>query len=138
VAGHGEKLNRKQEQAIAALLVCPTVEAAAAQVNVSYRTLKGWLTLPEFRSAFLAARSEVLDETVTALARHQLQAVETLARNLCCGVAATEVRAATAILEQSVRLRELTELEGRVADLEVAQQQRRAEQGRHNRNGAVR
>jgi hypothetical protein len=40
MAGHGEKLTRKQEAAIAALLSEPTVEAAAARAEIGHQTLK--------------------------------------------------------------------------------------------------
>jgi len=41
--GHGEKLSRKQEQAIAALLTCPTIEQAAKAAGVGETTLWRWL-----------------------------------------------------------------------------------------------
>jgi hypothetical protein len=75
-AGHGEKLTRKQEQAIAALLSEPTLEAAAGTAGISVRTLKTWLTLDDFRRAFDAARRQVLSDTVSRLAFAGTQAVD--------------------------------------------------------------
>ena len=39
MSGHGEKLTRKQEAAIAALLLQPTITAAAAAVGIGEATL---------------------------------------------------------------------------------------------------
>ena len=43
MTGHGEKLSHKQEQAIAALLVAPSVAAAAQAIKVQDNTLLRWL-----------------------------------------------------------------------------------------------
>ena len=48
MAGHGEKLGRKQEEAIAALLSQRNIEEAARAAGVGTRTLIRWLKLPEF------------------------------------------------------------------------------------------
>jgi hypothetical protein len=37
--GHGQKQSRLQERAIVCLLTQPTIEAAAAEAGVAYRTL---------------------------------------------------------------------------------------------------
>ena len=39
--GHGEKLSRKQEQAVVALLTMPTIRKAAEKAGVGERTLRG-------------------------------------------------------------------------------------------------
>jgi hypothetical protein len=49
--GHGRKLDRKQEAAIAALLVEPTYAAAAPKAGVGETTLYRGLNQPEFRVA---------------------------------------------------------------------------------------
>lgn len=43
MAGHGEKLSRKKELALAALLVSPPLPEAATKVGVHERTLFRWL-----------------------------------------------------------------------------------------------
>jgi len=133
--GHGDKLSRLQERAIAALLTWPTLARAAAQAGVSLRTLRGWLELPHFEAAFRAARARILDQTVTHLARLNVRAVRTLRRNLNCGSASVEVRAAVAVLELSLRLRETSELVDRLEALERAEQQRQAERQHSKSNG---
>jgi hypothetical protein len=64
LAGHGQKLTRKQEALIAALLTEPTHAAAAAKAGVSPRTLYRWLHLPAFRAAYRRARREIVEFTI--------------------------------------------------------------------------
>src|SRR5262249_19805854 len=125
--GHGEKLSRKQEQAIAALLSEPTVEAAAKQADVSHNAMKGWLKNPAFQAAYRAAKRAVLEETVAALQRAAGDAVEALKRNLTCAQPASEIRAAQVILEQAAKglesvnlLAEIEELRRRLEEQEQA------------------
>jgi hypothetical protein len=51
MSGHGEKLTRKQEQAIAAMLSEANVEQAAAKAGVSYATLRRRLSWPPAAAA---------------------------------------------------------------------------------------
>jgi hypothetical protein len=115
--GHGEKMSRKQEQAIAALLAEDTVERAAAAASVPYRTLKNWLTLPAFCAAYRRARTQLLERVVARLLNTTTEAVATLKRNLTCGKPSTEVRAALALIQQSLHGVEVLDLENEVAEL---------------------
>jgi hypothetical protein len=101
VAGHGDKLTRKQEQAIAALLTEPTLACAAARADVSLRALKAWTQLPAFDAAYRAARRAVLERTINGVVRATARALATLERALGCGTPGVEVRAAVAILDQA-------------------------------------
>src|SRR5262245_60449466 len=77
-AGHGDKLPRKQEAAISALLTAASITSAAAQVGVSEKTLRNWLKRPGFAAAYAAARHEVLDRTVIWMLAATGKAVRTL------------------------------------------------------------
>jgi hypothetical protein len=88
----------RQEDAIAALLRAPTVEAAAALAGVPNDTLRQWLRDPRFDARYHAARQEVLDDLIARLEQLAGTAVDALARNLTCGVPEVEVEAAKAIL----------------------------------------
>src|SRR5262245_13763712 len=101
--GHGDKLSRKQEQAVAALLSASTLEQAAAQAGVSLRTLRTWLEQCEFQAAHRQARREVLDGAIAGLLRLCGKAVEALERNLTADKSADQIRAAIAILEHVQR-----------------------------------
>lgn len=115
--GHGEKLGRKGEAAIAALLSRRTVEEAAAEAGVSYSTLKGWLRRPAFRAAYAAARERVLERTVARLLAVTGKAVDALEKNLDAREAKDSTRAAVAVLTHAVRGVEALDLAGQVAEL---------------------
>jgi hypothetical protein len=129
MAGHGTKLDRKREQAIAALLSEPTVEAAAKKARVGYRTLKEWLRDPGFLADYRAARRDVVEAAVVRLQQMTLGAALTLHRNLTCGKAGDEVRAAIAVLDQAFRGTELLDLAGQLAELKQAVEKQNQSQG---------
>lgn len=54
--GHGEKLSRKQEAAVAALLTESTLCRAAERARVGEVTLWRWLKEPGFKAAYREAR----------------------------------------------------------------------------------
>lgn len=56
IVGHGTKIGRKQEDAIAALLTQPTLAEAARQTGVGEKTLRRWQQDPSFQSAYREAR----------------------------------------------------------------------------------
>lgn len=101
--GHGEKLSRKQESAIAALLTESTIAKAAKQAGVSERTLRNWLDLPRFQEAFREARAILISGTLRELRGLSKDAISALKRNLRCGNAAVEVGAARTVLDQLVK-----------------------------------
>ncbi len=114
----GGKLGRKQEQAIAALLSEKTVEEAAVKAGCAYRTLKGWLTEPAFKTAFAEARTAVLERTVARLVKATGKAVDTLEANLEAEKDSDSNRAAVAILEHATRGVELLDMKDKLAELE--------------------
>ena len=58
--GHGEKLTRKQEAAIAALLAESSIGAAARKARIGEATLQRWLRLPAFAQAYRDARQQLV------------------------------------------------------------------------------
>ncbi len=118
--GHGEKLTRRKEQAIAALLTEPTLEMAAKRVGVSDVTLWRWLRDSEFQAAFSEARHRVVEAAIGKLQQVAAEAVACLQRNLTSGQPATEVRAADAILSHVLKTLDRLELEQRLRHLEAA------------------
>jgi transposase-like protein len=102
--GHGEKLTRKQEQAIAALLECSTVAEAARKAGVSHSTLKRWILDPAFEAAYRGARREAL-----ALSVGRIQAATGVAADTLLAVAknaakdSDRVRAAVALLDHALK-----------------------------------
>jgi hypothetical protein len=102
--GHGQKLTRKQEAVIAALLTEPTHAAAAAKAGVSEATLHRWLRLPAFQGAYRQARRELVEGAVGRLQAATGQAVDTLVAVAKDGEKAGDrVRAAVALLDYAFR-----------------------------------
>jgi hypothetical protein len=127
MSGHGQKMTRRQEKAIAALLAAATIEEAAARVGVGPATLRRWRNLPSFDHAYRLARQEILDATVSRLVNAATKAVDKLERLLTNRNPALQLRAAVAILDRAVRGVQLCDFEYRIKRLE----QPSTECGRH-------
>src|SRR5262245_62049894 len=104
MCGHGEKLTRKEESLIGALLTESTGAAAAAKAGVSEATVGRWLRLPAFREAYRAARRELVEGAVGRIQAATGQAVDTLLAVAKGGRKdGDRVRAAVALLDHAFR-----------------------------------
>src|SRR5262249_53068837 len=112
------RLSHKQSQVIAALLEHPTIVAAAASLGMSDRGLRKWLNKPDFVAAYRRVQHQLLERTVAQSLAAGTEAVAALRRNLTCGQAGAEIRAAVAILEHAVKGVEVLNLAEQVAELE--------------------
>jgi DNA-binding MurR/RpiR family transcriptional regulator len=119
--GHGEKLSRKEEQAIAALLSAPTLAEAAHTAGVSEPTLWRWLQREEFQTAYRQARQVVVQQAIARLQHVAGTAVETLYSVMqdADKPASARVSAARAVLDLALKATELEDLAARVAALEA-------------------
>jgi len=122
--GHGVKVDRLREQAIAALLMHPTVEAAATAAGVTKRTLTRWQREAEFAAAYREARREVVQQATTKLSASCVRAVETLDKimDMETAPATSRIMAARTVLEYAHRGLELDDLAVRVDALEAARE----------------
>ncbi len=113
-------LTSKQERALAALLVSPTIEVAAQQASVNPATLYRWLKEPLFVSAFRASRREIVSLAIVQLQRASGFAVKTLLDISTdpTASAGARVSAARTILEMSIKAVELDDLTSRIEHLE--------------------
>ena len=121
-AGHGQKRERLEDRALAALLSEKTIAQAATKASVSESTLLRWLAEPSFKSRYRDARRQVVELAVTGLQQATGQAVETLVEiigNIAAPQAA-RVSAAKTILDFAVKGVELVDLAERVEALEQA------------------
>jgi hypothetical protein len=123
---HGEKLSRKQEALISALLLAPTLADAAHTAGIGEVTAWRWLKEPTFQGAYREARRAVVQHAITQVQRATGEAVETLRSVMqdADAPASARVSAARVILETAVRAVELEDLEARIAALEAAQELR--------------
>jgi transposase-like protein len=121
MAGHGEKLGRKQEEAIAALLSQRNIEEAARAAGVGTRTLIRWLKLPEFGKEYRKARHEAVHQSV-ALLQQATGAAATIVPKLMTDPnvpAAVKLRAAECVFDRALKGVELEDIEVRLAALEA-------------------
>jgi len=118
--GHGNKLSRKKEQAIIALLEAPTVKEAAEVVGVNPATLYKWMAQPEFEEAYRKARHRAMGEAIARLQQASSKAVATLWDVMGDQEAtpASRVTAARAVLELGMRGTEIEVIEARLRKLE--------------------
>ncbi len=118
--GHGEKLTRKQDLAIAALLEMPTITSAAKAAGVSEQTLWRWMQQTDFQEHYRMAKRRVVEQAITRLQGVTGQAVSTLQEIMInTNFSPTpRVLAARTILEFSLKAVELEDLAARVEELE--------------------
>lgn len=118
--GHGEKLSRKQEDGIAALLTSGTIAQAAKTVGVGEATLRRWMKISEFANAYEEARLEAVRTAIIRVQTTAGEAVDTLRAimtNPECPVS-SRVSAAKTLLENTFKAWELYDLDARIKTLE--------------------
>jgi transposase-like protein len=120
MTGHGQKLSRKKEQAIASLLSQPSIGGAAKKVGIGEKTLFRWLQLDEFKRAYKTARRQVIDQTIAQIQSVMSEAVQTLLSVMADSTtpASAKVSAARALLDIGFKVVEIEELENRIEKIE--------------------
>lgn len=118
--GQGQKLTRKRELAIAALLTESTIAEAAKKAGVAEVTIWRWMKLEEFADAYKEARREAVQQAIG-----QLQQNTGLAAAVLLEVAqdplapaSSRVAASRTILEAAFKALELEDLHSRLQALE--------------------
>ena len=119
---HESSKNNQQERIILALLEQPTLERAAAALDMSKATLWRQMQKPEFAAAFREARRDAFSQSLARLQHASNVAVNTLLRVMTDreAPAASRVRAADVVLQANVRGMEVEDIEVRVSELERA------------------
>jgi len=120
MAGHGAKLGRKQEEAIAALLTQRNIDEAAQAAGIGTRTLLRWLKLSEFKAAYRQARREAFGQAIARLQQATSAAATTLLKTMIDSStpASVKVRAADSIFDHAAKAIEIEDLDARVTVLE--------------------
>ena len=118
--GHGGKINRKLEDAVAAMLTKRNVEEAASEVGISVATLMRWQKLPEFQALFREGRRTVYNQAVARLQQGTSAAAATLLKTMIDPATppSVKIRAAEAIFNHAAKAMEIQDIEARVAALE--------------------
>lgn len=114
-------LSTEQRRAIVALLDTADVAAAAEAANRTERTVYRWLAEDEYFQAALAEREgQAIDEATRRLVTLASKAIDTLEEILDSDTASDQARrlAAQSVLDNLMKLRELRNVEQRLARLE--------------------
>ncbi len=92
---------------------------AALNAGLSPRTVARWLETPEFRVRVSAYREQILETQASRLGVVMSEAVDTLSELMQrSSPPAVRLGAARAVLEQSIKLREVLSIEKRLVELE--------------------
>lgn len=118
VIGHGEKITRKRELAIIALLQYPTIGQAAESCGVSVHTLSKWQRDPNFKRDFEAAKARLFDDAIERLRSGTLKASDALIKHIDAECPADSIRAARLTIELYLKTSELRDLARRLEALE--------------------
>ena len=118
--GHGEKLSRKMESAIAALLGQSSILKAAKKAGIGEKTLRNWIKIPAFSDAYTDARRQLMAGAVGKLQKSCSGAIGVLVKVAKDPTqpASARVTAAKAIVDAAFRGTELHEVTKRVEALE--------------------
>jgi transposase-like protein len=118
--GHGAKFERKQEEAIAALLTQRNIDEAAKAVGIAANTLLSWMKVPEFQRAYREARRAAFSQSIARLQQGTSAAATTLIKLLVDPNTPASVRArvADSIFNHAAKAIEIEDIEARVAALE--------------------
>jgi hypothetical protein len=117
-----EKIGRKREDAIIALISQRSIEEAARACNTPARTLYRWLKEPEFEAAYRDARRQAYGQSISRLQQGSAAAATTLLKVMVDPATppSTRVRAAEAVLSHAAKAIEIEDIEVRVTELEKA------------------
>ena len=115
-----DELSANQKRAIVAMLSHPTLEAAAASIGLTVRTLQNYLSDATFKVELRERQDEMLASVASALVGLSGEAVATLRRVMTDPAAthASQVRAAQVWLAQMRQGVELSSLADRLAEIE--------------------
>ena len=124
MSGFGEKIGRKKEAAILALLSSRNVEEAARTAGVTARTLYRWQKEPEFDAAYREARRAAVSQANARLQQAAGAAATTILKLMVDSTvpATVRIRACECVLNHATKTIEIEDIEVRVAALEEAAQ----------------
>jgi hypothetical protein len=116
--GHGERLSRDQEKAIASLLVSPTLGDAADKIGIHPNTLRAWTRQEAFAAAYTAARQELIGRTVYRMQVAMMTAVGAMEKDCQADDFQQRFKAAELLLNTGIKAVEQMNLLERIEGLE--------------------
>ncbi len=120
MAGHGEKYDKKKDEAIQALLSHSSIPEAAKTVGIGDKTLWRWLQREDFKKEYKDARYELVQHAAVRLQSSMVEAVTTLrsVMNDTLSPASVRVSASKTVLDMGFNSIEVEEFEERLTALE--------------------
>lgn len=118
----GDKLTPKQQKALVALLTNSTKEAAAKAAGIESKTLRRYLSDPDFQAEYRQAFASMVEDATRQAQQTLSPALSVLREIMEDGdiPAAARVSAAKTALEYALRLAEVSDLAARLEALENA------------------
>lgn len=115
-------MTQKQQKALLALLAHPTKEKAAAAAGITSKTLRGYLSDPEFQAEYRKAFAGLVEDATRQAQQAIAPALSTLREVVEDSGESPQFRisAARSILEYSLKLTEQNDILSKLQDLEKA------------------
>ncbi len=110
---------RGSEALVLALARGQTVTAAATEAGISRSAAQRHLADPEFKEQVAAFRADIFSSASGQLAATLTEAIEALRGLLRSESEAIRLRAASAVIEQSIRLRDSEDITVRLRNIEL-------------------
>lgn len=116
--GQEKRLTGKQQQAALLLAQGKTIAATAEQVRVHEKSIDNWKKLPRFMAEVHRIEDTIYNEQLRLLMKTTTSAIATLIRNMGSDVSNyVQVSAASKLLDLSLQVHRVSELEKEIAEL---------------------
>ena len=113
-----EMLTERQRRLLLELIKTPDIQSAARAAGIGRTTAYRWLSQPTFRSALTLQRNTALSEALNSIKSQTTRAAQELIALLETKDERLRWRICSEILRNSIKVRELEEIEERLALLE--------------------
>ncbi|MCA1011388.1 hypothetical protein [Halobacillus halophilus] len=117
---NGEKLNKKQELAVMAIITEPTMQKAADKAGITTSTLYRWQQLDSFQEQLHQMKKETVSQATARLRQSMTIAVDTLTEMASNPKTPAVARgsAARTLLEYGMKAHQMEDLQERIERLE--------------------
>lgn len=126
MAENSRYMTRRQQSAISALLINPSIPEAAKIAGIAERTLYRWAQLDTFNTEYRTARRALVTRVICVIQGAMSEAVKTLISVMLDGqsTASVKVKAAKVLLESGLKVTEIETLDERISAIESALSQK--------------
>ena len=111
-------ISERQRRALPSLLSAKTITEGYELAGISKTQYYAWKKQPAFKAEYERQSNEIVKDSFSNLKRLAAQAVETMGNLLKSKSAHVRFRAANAIIEHLIKVREQEDISDRIAELE--------------------